>query len=36
MGSGITGLAALNLGRKFIGIEKAPKTFEMAKYGFIT
>jgi ParB-like chromosome segregation protein Spo0J len=30
MGSGTTGLAALNLGRKFIGIEKNPETFEIA------
>jgi ParB-like chromosome segregation protein Spo0J len=31
MGSGTTGLAALNLGRKFIGIEKNPETFEIAR-----
>jgi ParB-like chromosome segregation protein Spo0J len=31
MGSGTTGLAALNLYRKFIGIEKNPETFEIAK-----
>jgi DNA modification methylase len=30
MGSGTTGLAALNLGRKFIGIEREPKYFEAA------
>ena len=30
MGSGTTGLAALNLGRKFIGIEKNSETFEIA------
>jgi ParB-like chromosome segregation protein Spo0J len=31
MGSGTTGIASLNLGRKFIGIEKKPETFEIAK-----
>jgi DNA modification methylase/ParB-like chromosome segregation protein Spo0J len=31
MGSGTTGIAALNLGRKFIGIEKDPEAFEIAK-----
>ena len=31
MGSGTTGLAALALGRKFIGIEREPKYFEVAK-----
>jgi DNA modification methylase len=31
MGSGTTGIAALNLQRKFIGIEKNPETFEIAK-----
>jgi DNA modification methylase len=30
MGSGTTGLAALNLGRKFVGIEREPKYFEAA------
>ena len=30
MGSGTTGLAALNLRRKFIGIEKNVETFEIA------
>jgi DNA modification methylase len=29
-------IAALNLKRKFIGIEKDNRAFEMAKYGFIT
>ena len=31
MGSGTTGVAALKLNRKFIGIEKDNKTFEIAK-----
>ena len=31
MGSGTTGIAALNLKRKFIGIEINPETFEIAK-----
>ena len=31
MGSGTTGIAALNLKRKFIGIEKNQETFEIAK-----
>ena len=31
MGSGTTGLAALHLRRKFIGIEKNLETFEIAK-----
>ncbi len=30
MGSGTTGVACANLGRKFIGIEKEPKYFEVA------
>jgi DNA modification methylase len=30
MGSGTTGVATLNLGRKFIGIEKEPEYFEIA------
>lgn len=30
MGSGTTGVAALNLGRKFVGIEREPKYFEAA------
>lgn len=30
MGSGTTGLACVELGRKFIGIEKEPKYFEIA------
>jgi site-specific DNA-methyltransferase (adenine-specific) len=31
MGSGSTGIAAIGLKRKFIGIELNPKTFEIAK-----
>jgi DNA modification methylase len=31
MGTGTTGLATLNLRRKFIGIEKNPEIFEIAK-----
>ena len=30
MGSGTTGVAAMNLGRKFIGIEIEPKYFDIA------
>ena len=30
MGSGTTGVACMNLGRKFIGIEQEPKYFEIA------
>lgn len=30
MGSGTTGVAAIEMGRKFIGIEKEPKYFEIA------
>jgi len=30
MGSGTTGVAAIQMGRKFIGIEREPKYFEMA------
>jgi site-specific DNA-methyltransferase (adenine-specific)/modification methylase len=30
MGSGTTGVACMNLGRSFIGIEKEPKYFEIA------
>ena len=31
LGSGTTGVAAINTGRKFIGIEREPKYFEVAK-----
>jgi site-specific DNA-methyltransferase (adenine-specific) len=31
MGSGTTGVACLNTGRKFIGIEKDEKYFDIAK-----
>jgi len=31
MGSGTTGVAAMNTGRNFIGIEREPKYFEIAK-----
>jgi DNA (cytosine-5)-methyltransferase 1/site-specific DNA-methyltransferase (adenine-specific) len=31
MGSGTTGIAALKLNRKFIGIEKDSETFKMAR-----
>jgi DNA modification methylase len=31
MGSGTTGIAALRAGREFIGIEREPKYFEIAK-----
>jgi len=30
MGSGTTGVACMNLGRKFIGIEIIPKYFDIA------
>lgn len=30
MGSGTTGVAAIQLGRKFIGIERDPKYFDIA------
>ena len=30
MGSGTTGVAAVQMGRKFIGIEREPKYFEIA------
>ncbi len=30
MGSGTTGVACVNMGRKFIGIEREPKYFEIA------
>jgi site-specific DNA-methyltransferase (adenine-specific) len=30
MGSGTTGVACMNLGRKFIGIEREPKYFDIA------
>jgi DNA modification methylase len=31
MGSGTTGIACVNLGRKFIGIEREPKYFDIAR-----
>jgi len=31
MGSGTTGVACMNTDRRFIGIEKEPKYFEIAK-----
>lgn len=31
MGSGTNGIAALKLGRKFVGIEKDPEVFKVAK-----
>jgi DNA modification methylase len=31
MGSGTTGVACVQLGRNFIGIEKEPKYFEIAQ-----
>ena len=31
MGTGTTGMAALNLNRKFIGIDKNLETFEIAR-----
>jgi DNA modification methylase len=31
MGTGTTGIAALNLNRKFIGIEQDKETFDIAK-----
>ena len=31
MGSGTTGVAAINTGRKFIGIESAPENYKVAK-----
>jgi DNA modification methylase len=31
MGSGTTGFAALNLNRKFVGIEKDTRAFEIAR-----
>jgi DNA modification methylase len=30
MGSGTTGIAAVQMGRKFIGIEREPKYFDIA------
>jgi DNA modification methylase len=30
MGSGTTGVAAVQMGRKFIGIEREPKYFDIA------
>jgi site-specific DNA-methyltransferase (adenine-specific)/modification methylase len=30
MGSGTTGVAAMNLGRQFIGIEREPRFFDIA------
>ena len=30
LGSGTTGVACMNLGRKFIGIEKEPRYFDIA------
>jgi len=36
MGTGTTGLAALKFGKKFIGIERNPKFFNIACYRFIT
>jgi site-specific DNA-methyltransferase (adenine-specific)/modification methylase len=30
MGSGTTGVAAIQMGRKFIGIEREPKYFDIA------
>jgi DNA modification methylase len=34
MGSGTTGVACVNTGRRFIGIEKDDGYFEIAKKGF--
>lgn len=31
MGSGTTGVACINIGRRFIGIEKEQKYFDIAK-----
>ncbi len=36
MGSGTTGVACVRLGRKFLGIEKEPKYFDIAKRRIIT